>query len=252
MKKILIGCGILVLLVLVAFGVMAFVFADDFKAMGQEMISSATTMVELEDQHPFTEPASADEFNSDRFLTSLSVRSEIMSNMAVLGERFERLESEELGFFDKIKEGMAAASDASTGLYKGVGDALSDNGMAPSEFVYHTKVLWASLKSIDAGLGDTSLEAYRNVFTKANTETATQLKFQPGTPESLEAFSANIKPDIVEEAVAALGNNVGLLEQGLPAEGAVDMVRAIDIITMGLPKWLNDMKPAVEQQLQLK
>lgn len=246
MKKILIGCGVLVLLVLVGFGVMAWMLKDEFMAMTTEMAQQAQRMTSLEETAPFTEPSSPDEFDGDRFLASLSARETLLGNLESIGQNFEELENQDLGFMETMKKGMAAGVEASTGVYAGIAEGLETADMGPSEFIYHTKVLWASLKSVDAGLGPEALAPYRNVFTLANNETAQQFRFQPGTPDSLEVFADGVPPAIVEKAVGVLGENVATLQQALPADQATDLAQAIDVLVTTLPKWLDDMKPAVE------
>lgn len=250
MKKILIGCGVLVLLVIVGFGVLAWSVKDEIASMTKEMTASAAQLHELDDEHPFTPPATAADFDERRFLLSLDARSAMMTELGALDEQFKALENGDLGFFETITQSMKVGMQAGGAVYDAIAAGLAQVDMGPDEFVYHTKVLWASLKAVDAELGGESLAPYRSVFTTVDAETGQQLRFQPNTPDSLSAFVEGVPSGVVDEAVAVLGDNVEELQQALPADQATDLARAIDIITMTLPSWMDDMKGAVAEMEQ--
>ncbi len=169
MKKIFIGCGVLVLLVLGFLGYVAYQFVP----VVQEAIATAERMQQdftaLDQDYPFDE-TQVEALDIERFSSVLELRIELAQELELLNADFEKfgddLEEKDLGIFDMgefagmLMSGMSRVQ----GLTGSVPSLLRQREMSATELSWHCRVMWATLNLIDAGAADEQLEPLRGEF----------------------------------------------------------------------------------------
>lgn len=148
MKKILIGCGVLVLLLAGFVGYVLYQLWEPMKAFAETWEQSTFALMELEEQHPY-DSETATEFNGPRFQAALDMRGDMRARLRELNDSMMAIEKAGLSF-DAITDGL----DAFKLTAESVVDEMSAAKMAPSELSHHMMCYWAAASSASAGGGD--------------------------------------------------------------------------------------------------
>ena len=152
MKKLLLGCGVLLALGLASMGYVVWQLWPDIQQTAADAEEFERRLMDLEEAYPF-EPDEQTELDGSRFATSLDMRVVIGRNVSDWKDSLDAfgdtIEERDLGFIEEIR-GLITRF---TKMFEIIAP-LEDFSMSPSEFNYHTRVLWAALDTIDKGLGD--------------------------------------------------------------------------------------------------
>jgi len=165
MRKFFIGCGVLVLLVLGAIGLLTWKLYPDFREFEQSATASLKRIEALDRVHPF-DPDGQSSLDTERFATSLGVRLRLGESLAAAEQRLvdmqQRYEDDgDFGIFDLLG-GMLGSF---AGALDQFAQELEGAAMGWPEFAWHTRVLWGTLHRLDVlGLGDTALDPLRGEF----------------------------------------------------------------------------------------
>jgi len=166
MKKILIGCGVLALIVLGILGFMAYQIGpvvmeawDAAQIMGREL-------EELELEFPFDDESIV-QLDKERFASALDFRLELATTLQLLG-----IDLNELGkTIEEEDPSIFSWGDVLSGLWGRVGPVMDSvpgmlraHRMSASELGWNTRVMWATLKLIDAGGADEAMEPLLGQF----------------------------------------------------------------------------------------
>lgn len=166
MKKIFIGCGVLALIVLGILGFMAYQIVPVVMEAFDSLQVLGVELVELEEEYPFDE-SEVEQLDPARFISALEFRVDLASELDLLGVDLTQLghalDEEGPSFFDM--------GDVLLDIWNRVGpvitrvpDMLRQQQMSASEFGWNSRVMWAALRRIDAGVADDSLEPLRGQF----------------------------------------------------------------------------------------
>jgi hypothetical protein len=166
MKKIFIGCGVIALLVLGILGFMVYQIGpvvmeawDAAQVMGRQL-------EELEQEFPFDDESIV-QLDKERFSSALNFRQDLAAKLDLLGV--------DLNEFGKIVESedpsIFSWGDVLSDLWERVGPVmdsvpgmLRERRMSASELGWNSRVMWATLKLIDAGGADESMEPLLGQF----------------------------------------------------------------------------------------
>ena len=233
MKKLLIGCGCLVLLVLGAGAWFVMQLAPGFTQMQDGVADAAMRMHALDHAHPF-DPDSQEELDAERFATALDVRIGLKDDY----ERWEaKMEALDPGDGAEAFKNLIAAATGAMELmaeqFALVPTALEGTAMSPKEFVFHSKVLWATLDSIGAGAGgdafDSDLRGQYDIMVGAYGEIR---QSDPNLPTSFDALVGEVAPGLVITARQVLASDPLRAESAIAQPGMevllLDLQRTLD------------------------
>lgn len=150
MKKILIGCGVLVLLLGGFVGFILYQLWEPMVALGETWEQSIFALQELEERHPY-DSETVTEFDAARFQVALDMRSDMRNPLRELHEAMIAIDKATVS--SKL-EAMTRGLDAVRVTFEIVVDELSAERMAPSELSHHMMCYWAAASSASAGGGD--------------------------------------------------------------------------------------------------
>ena len=218
MKKVLIGCGILVVLLLAALGVGVYLVAPGVMDMMRQWTEAAEEMKALDQQHPFDEAAEG-AFDELRFASTLDARAGVIRGIRTREAAFEEVaDGDELSIRETLTEGLGVAAPMLTDL----ADALAAAQMGPAEFVYHTRVLWAALQRVDAGLGPPELEPLRGIYENMAKQYEASTKFDPNAKPLAEVLG-EVDRAITDSAMEVMASKVSTIEEALDEVGLEPM-----------------------------
>ncbi|GJM21807.1 MAG: hypothetical protein DHS20C15_17220 [Planctomycetota bacterium] len=218
MKKLLIGCGIVAVLLLGALGYIGWKLAPAVQQLMNAGDALQESFVELNVRYPY-DPEVETDFSVDRFQTALELRSELRVTLAGVAQSFEEIEKGELGFFESVE----AAFTAVTEPFEKSSQLLDQARMSPVEFTQHVLAYWAAAKSAHDGLGDqqalASLRANYELFAQTYAKAREDSEDIPRLATLLE----DVAPDQIAGAREYLEMNHDLAELG-EAELVLELV----------------------------
>lgn len=215
MKKLLIGCGVLVALLLCGVGFLAWRFWGDIRTLQQQAEASITRLNDLQAAHPF-DPAAQAHLDTARFARALDLRAQLSDDLVRLGDEMEDLQRKEdagesdLGVLEVVSRTLKAVS----GVLPGFADRLTAAEMSWPEFAWHTRVLWATLYRVSLGLGSPALEPLRDSWSELEAIYAQMAKDQKGLPP-LRDLVGEFPPTILAEAEAVMATDLSRVRSGL-------------------------------------
>ena len=219
MKKILLGCGLIVLLGLGFLGYVAWKISPEMKSVMQEAEQAARDMEELDRQYPFEPDLEA--LDPGRFDTYLGarVRTNIDEWTASLEATGQELEDQDTGWIQALK---AALGKLQT-MPATVVPVLQETRMSGSEFNWNARLLWATLETIDAGMvgSGTRLGELRGLYPELRG--AYNAERQSDAPE-LDELIGDFPPLLLEQARNALAEDVDRVRAGIAKELEAEIV----------------------------
>lgn len=161
MKKLFIGCGIIVLVALGLLGYFGYQVWPDLMALKDANERFVQRLDDLDQQHAF-DPDEPGPFDPERFAAVLDLRVDFRREFQERLGELERLEQQE----EKpgLLETVSASFQALREISETVPTYLEATGMGPTEFEYHVRLLWATLESVGAGLGGDELTPLRTRY----------------------------------------------------------------------------------------
>jgi hypothetical protein len=214
MKKVFIGCGVVVLLGLIAIGYLAYRIAPDIQRLNKEWQAAIAVLESLDERFPF-DPKAQTELDVARFDQMLDVRLGLGEYLKGLEQQVEELEQAEAedrgpGFVGTIKEVIGQLSPVLTQF----ATRLEAASMSWQEFAWHTRVLWGALARIDAGLGNPELDALRGEYKKFDAHYEAVRREQGELPP-LKDLLADLPPEALVAAEQVLVRDVGRVHRAL-------------------------------------
>jgi hypothetical protein len=161
MKKwIFIGCGSVLLLLVGALGFLGWAFYGPVMDMYNQWELERPRFEALQTRFPF-EPAAQQGLDTDRFVEHLDLRVALAEEFLAMQLNVARdVDDESLGIVDR----MRAPFIHFTALPSMVAAEFEDAKMSPAEFAWNSRLLWASLRSLDKGLGGEALAPLRDRY----------------------------------------------------------------------------------------
>lgn len=148
MKKILLGCGVVVLLVLGVGGYFGYLIWPEAKGLLTTLDRVLAELEELDARHPYDPDAAS--LDPQRFLAMLAVREAVAAQLERVGhdiDAFARSSADDEG------PGMLAVIQETLRALTTLADAfppeLARARMGQTEFAAHTRTLWSVLRRID-------------------------------------------------------------------------------------------------------
>lgn len=231
MKKLLIGCGCLVLLLLGAGGWFVWQFVPAVTAIQDSMVSATTQLNELDQQHPFDEEAQV-ELDTQRFAQALDIRVGLKDDFARWEADLESIDDEDVGFGNFI-ETMTGAMTRFADMFELLPNALEGQGMGPTEFIFHSRVLWAALDSIGAGAGGPELDGLRGEYDTMVGAYGQIRQQNPELPPTFGELVGEVPPALVISARQVLAADALRVEAALAQP-------QMEVTLLGLPEIMAD------------
>lgn len=214
MKKVFIGCGIVVLIGLLGVGYLAFEVWPNVSKVHREWTAAIEQLNALDTQYPF-EPRSQAQLDPARFELMLDVRiqlAEYFTAFAAQLDAMQKAQSEDDGpswigslkqFFDQLAPVLTEFATR-----------LKGAGMSPREFAWHTRVLWAVLARVDENLAGPELDELRSRYQKFQERYEAMRRDQPGLVP-LKDLLADLPPDALRSAEQVLAKDLGKVNRAL-------------------------------------
>jgi len=215
MKKLFIGCGIVVLLLLGGVVFLVIEFGPDFRALQAQADAALASINALQATHPF-DAAAQSTLDPERFARALEVRALLADGLVQVGEDLAELQrKEDAGETDL---GMLEMGHR---MFRGVtpimptfAERLTAAQMSWPEFAWHTRVLWSVLYRADIGVAEPGLEPLRNSYTTFKTKYDALRHDTNGMPE-LRDLLGEFPPTVLSAAAAVMVQDLQLVKQGL-------------------------------------
>lgn len=224
MKKLLLGCGVLLALGLGSMGFVLWQLWPQLHQAFSEAEEFERRLLALEEQYAF-DPQEQTELDPERFAASLDMRIVIGRNFddwqADIDDFGDQVEDEDLGFVDKIGGYINRLSD----MFQII-TPMEEAAMSASEFSYHTRVLWATLATVNAGMDDDdpALERLRGHYPKMKTQYQ-EHQAEGSTP--LAQLIGEFEPSILNTARSILKTDPDRVDQAIAHASAEVMFMAL-------------------------
>jgi hypothetical protein len=215
MKKLFIGCGIVVLLLLGGLMFLAWEFGADIRALQAQAQAALASINAVGQAHPF-DAAAQSTLDKERFQTALDVRAQLADDLVALGEQMEELQRKEdageseLGWRQMVHRMIGSV----TGIMPKFAERLSSAQMSWPEFAWHTRVLWSVLYRVDIGVAEPGLEPLRNSYSTFKSRYDALRRDQKGLPE-LRDLLGEFPPAVLSAAAEVMASDLQLVKQGL-------------------------------------
>jgi|GEM_PF-1652071 len=217
MKKLFIGCGIVVLLLLGGAGFLAWRFWGAVRDIQIQADAAIVRLNELSTTHPFDAAAQA-HLDPERFARALDVRARIGDDVSRVREQLDEMQrKEDSGETDLgVLELMELTLRAFAPLVPGFADRLIAAEMSWPEFAWHSRVLWATLYRASLGFGSPALEPLRDAwpaFKETYERTAREAHGLPPIRDLVGEFP----PVVLSDAEAVMLADLDRVRAGLRA-----------------------------------
>jgi hypothetical protein len=213
MKKLFIGCGIVVLLLLGCVAFLVWSFGGEFRQLQEQAEASITRINAVAASHPF-DPAAQASLDAERFQRALDVRAAVADDLIQLGEDTQELQRKkdagEIGWWDMGHRIVQRA----TGVMPGFAARLEESQMSWPELAWYTRVMWSVLYRLDIGVGEPGLEPLRNSYTTFKEKYDALRREQKGLPD-LRDLLGEIPPEVLVAAAQVMATDLQKVKQGL-------------------------------------
>ena len=209
-KALLVGCGVMLLVIVSIGGFLGWVMWEPMMDLTGQTEATVTRLVALDQEHPF-EPLEA---GADGFEEHLELRVEIQRILSRLNEELaSTIEDEELPIIDRIRASIVQPTPALAELE----DAFVRRGVGPTQYSYHSRLLWAALRELDKGGGSPALAGLRDRYSHLqNIYDATRQRDKdvPALDDIIGAES-EWSPDVIDAAMNSLALDVERVVEGV-------------------------------------
>jgi hypothetical protein len=215
MKKLFIGCGIVVLLLLGGIMFLFWEFGSDIRALQAQAQAALASLNALDKAHPF-DAAAQTSLDSERFLAALDIRAQLAEDLVQLGDNMQELQRKEdagesdIGWREMVHRMIGSV----TGIMPKFAERLTAAQMSWPEFAWYTRVLWSVLYRVDIGVAEPGLEPLRNSYTNFKSKYDALRRDQKGLPE-LRDLLGEFPPAVLADAAAVMATDPQLVKQGL-------------------------------------
>ncbi len=158
MKKLFIGCGVVLLVLIGVLAAFVWQLMPDIRAAQAAWEQTGERLQTLEQSFPFDAETDLD---PGRFASHLELRAALVGSLRDLESEIEAGEDdEEAGFSEILSRTLRGIAPLATA----VGNAFEQARMGPSEFSYHSHVLWTVLRELDSGTGGPEFDPLRDRY----------------------------------------------------------------------------------------
>ncbi|MCB9897606.1 MAG: hypothetical protein H6825_06365 [Planctomycetes bacterium] len=221
MKKLLVGCGCLVLVGLGGLGFLAYEVGPVLTASIDSTEAANARFAELDQRFPFR-ATTAEGLAVDRFEAVLDARVSLAAGLERFGERVETAARE--GVLDVFTTLFDFAP-----LFEDIPDQLEQRGMGPTEFNAHVRLMWVALASLDSGVPGAEFDALRGRWSEMRGEYQQMQRRIEGL-QRLEDLVGSFPPEVVEQARDAMARDSQRVLDGMA--GTVSEVAYMSIPPM--------------------
>jgi hypothetical protein len=214
MRKVLIGCGVLVLLALGFAGYVGYRLWPSFTALHQAWSDAMAELDALDERYPF-DPAAQTELDTGRFDLMLDLRVRLTDYFADVDASIKDIQRQ-----GEADDGPGALDRSSrmiaimTPTVHEFAVRLEDARMGPTEFSWHTRVLWAALSRVDAGVAGPELEPLRGEFGRFREQYDQQARRQAQL-RPLDEIVGSVPADLLVQAAEVLALDPERVQRGL-------------------------------------
>jgi len=216
MKKIFIGCGILVALLLGALGYLTYKVYPLVKDSIGRFERFGIEIAALEESYPFDE--SNDDLDTERFASALDLRVDLKARFRAMDSEFdeygEQLEQEDTGVLDML-DVLVGAMARFYPILDDVPRLLGEAQMGPAEYTYHCRVLWAALQQIGAGAGGVELEPLQAEFDRFRGAYGQIRKQNEEEWPPLNELIGDFDPTVIEKAKIIMATDTDRVLAGM-------------------------------------
>jgi hypothetical protein len=243
MKRIFIGCGIVVLLLLGGIGFLAWRFwpeLQDFRKKNDEAVARLNA---LTISAPF-DPAGISSLDTSRFAAALDIRAQVCTDLKAANERLSKLNDPD----DQpgMLEGMSLTLHELTSMMPRFADRLEAAHMSWPEFAWHTRLFWRVLQRISLGAGEPRLAELQDSYSRLE-KVYDQEREHAELPQ-LKDLVGDFPPAMISEAEAVMATDVSRVRASLGMLEAerIFMMPSSDPTLFGFDK----LPPATEQRIE--
>jgi hypothetical protein len=215
MKKLFIGCGIVVLLLLGGLMFLAWEFGPDIKGLQAQAQAALASINAVGQAHPF-DAAAQTSLDAQRFMVALDVRAQLADDLVQLGDDMQELQRKsdsgesDIGWRELVHRMIGSV----TSIMPKFAERLTAAQMSWPEFAWNTRVLWSVLYRVDIGVAEPGLEPLRNSYTTFKNKYDSLRREQKGLPE-LRDLLGEFPPTVLSAAAAVMAQDLQLVKQGL-------------------------------------
>jgi hypothetical protein len=243
MKRIFIGCGIVVLLLLGGIGFLAWRFwphMQDFKAKTEQ---AAARLSALNVSAPF-DPSAIASLDAGRFAAALDLRAQICDDLKGANERLSKLQDKDADI--GMLAGMQLTITELGDMTPRFAERLEAAHMSWPEFAWHTRLFWSVLQRVGLGAGDPRLTELSGAY-KHLDEVYEQEREHAELPQ-LKDLIGDFPPGLISDAGAVMATDVARVRASLGmAEGEkFFMMPTSDVTLFGFDR----LPPDVEQRIK--
>jgi hypothetical protein len=209
MRKLFIGCGVVVALLLAGLGYVTWRMYPAAKQFYEQYTLAIQELEKLDAEHPF-DPQAQSRLDTVRFASMLEVRRSVTAEIQETNAALDRVRREnKVGLIGQMTQTLDAFSSVLP-IYV---ERMRDIQTGPSEFSWHCRLLWTVLARVDAGAADPELDPLKNQYTRFKDtydRMAREQKWQ-----LLSERLGEFPPALVLEASHVIASDVGLVQAGL-------------------------------------
>jgi hypothetical protein len=247
MKKIFIGCGIVVLLLLGCIAVLAWQLWPDFKDFRHKNDDAVARLNALVVSAPF-DPAGLASLDTARFARALDLRAQICEDLKGVNDRLGKLYAPEAkpGPFESMKTTFRELGS----MMPRYADRLEAAHMSWPEFAWHTRLFWAVLQRASIHAGVAQLEHLGGDY--ARLETIYDKQREKTDLPPLKDLIGEFPPAIIAQASEVMVTDVDRVQSSLGMlEGErIFMLPASDAALFGFDKLPDATEDRIEAQKQ--
>jgi hypothetical protein len=241
MRKVLIGCGVLVLLAMGFIGYAGYRLGPSVSGWHKAWVEAVGELNTLDTLHPF-DSAGRTQLDAERFEIMLDVRVRLADYFASVNESLRGIETDGKqddgpGWFEL----SSSLLETLTPMLHEFAVRLENAGMGPTEFSWHTRVLWAALARVDAGVAGPELEPLRGEYARFRENYEKQAHHQDGMLP-LDELVRGVPPELLVQAAAVMARDPALVRRGLA-------VTDFDYIYLQQPKRIEALMGVAAQPL---
>ena len=215
MKKVFIGCGIVVLVGLLAAGYLAYAVWPNATRFVQQWLAALDELNALDREFPF-DPKAQTQLDPARFEQMLDVRVQLADYFATFTAEMDTLRQQQEAeggpsFIGRFRQ----AFDQMAPVLTEVAARLREAKMSPQEFAFHTRVMWGVLARVDSNLTGKDLDALRGRYTKFKDDYEALRRDERNRLEPLDQLLATLPPEALKTAEEIMARDPARISHAL-------------------------------------
>ena len=197
MKKVFIGCGIVVLIALLGVGYLTYAVWPNASKFVQQWMAASDELNALDHEYPF-DPRAQTQLDRARFEQMLDVRVQLADYFATFTAEMEAMKQKDdgPGFIGQLQQ----VFDQIAPVLTEVAARLREAQMSPQEFAFHTRVMWGVLARVDSNLTGENLKDLRGRYTKFKDDYEKLQHDERNQLAKLDDLLASLPPEALKTA----------------------------------------------------